>query len=157
MLSKDSVSISVSVTLRLSATITPETTTDKTIKWTSSDEKVAKVSSGGLISAIGAGTATITAACGERSATCEVTVYEPNIGIEFTDNTLAVTVEASDSAVNVSVFTVFGQCVYRQSINASIVVKEKIDLSNLPAGTYIAQVVSGTMNASKRIVKTETK
>ena len=156
-LSYDKVSINESDTLRITATISPDNTTDKTVKWTSSDEKVAKVSSDGLISAIGAGTATITAACGEISATCEVTVYEPNIGIEFTDNTLAITVEASGSAVNISVFTVFGQCVYRQSTDASIVVKEEIDLSKLPAGTYITQVISGAMNASKRIVKTETK
>lgn len=139
--------------IKITATVAPENTTDKTIKWSSSDEKVATVSRDGKVTAVGAGTATITAVCGEVSATCEVTVYEPNISVEYNDNTLTVAVEGSADPIKISVFSVFGQCIFRQSVDASITVKEEIDLSKLPTGTYIIQVTSGTMSTSKRIVK----
>ena len=153
VLSHDNVSINKSDTIKITATISPETTTDKTINWTSSDEKIATVSKEGIVTAISAGTVTITATCGEISAICEITVYEPNIAIEFTDNTLSIIVEGSNDSVYISVFTVFGQCVYRQFVDTSVVIKEDIDLSKLPSGTYIVQAISGAMNSTKRIVK----
>lgn len=48
-------------TMRLSAEILPENTTDKTITWTSSDESVVTVSTKGIVKAVAAGEATITA------------------------------------------------------------------------------------------------
>ena len=61
---------------KLTATVEPENTTDKTIVWTSSDNAVATVKDG-AVTAVKAGTATITAACGEAKATCAVTVKAP--------------------------------------------------------------------------------
>lgn len=57
----------------LTATVTPDNATDKTVTWTSSDDTVATVS-GGVVTAVGAGEATITAQAGEFSATCTVSV-----------------------------------------------------------------------------------
>ncbi len=51
------------------------TTVDKTVTWISSNTKVAKVSNG-KITAVAAGTATITATVGSCSATCKVKVSE---------------------------------------------------------------------------------
>ena len=59
----------------LTATITPENTTDK-LTWSSSDVKVATVTDG-VVKGIAPGVATITATVGAFSATCEVTVEAP--------------------------------------------------------------------------------
>ena len=61
---------------KLTAMVKPEDTTDKTIVWTSSDKTIATVKDG-AVTAVKAGTATITAACGEAKATCAVTVKAP--------------------------------------------------------------------------------
>lgn len=61
----------------LSATVAPEKATDKTVTWASSNDKVAKVDANGKITAISAGTATITVATNDGSkleATTNVTV-----------------------------------------------------------------------------------
>ncbi len=47
------------------------------VEWSSSDIEVATVDKAGTITAVKAGKATITATCGKLSATCEVTVSEP--------------------------------------------------------------------------------
>ena len=63
---------------QLNATLTPSDSKD-IIKWTSDDEKVATVNSNGLVTAVGAGTCTITAAIAAGcQATCKVTVPKPS-------------------------------------------------------------------------------
>ena len=59
----------------IGAAYTPSNVTDKVLYWTSSNEKVAKVSEGN-VTAVGEGTATITATSrdGGKTATCRVTV-----------------------------------------------------------------------------------
>ena len=62
----------------LTATILPETTTNKTVSWTSSKTSVATVDEDGNITAVANGTATITATAKDGSgvkASCSVTVY----------------------------------------------------------------------------------
>ena len=60
-------------TATLTATVSPDNATDKTVAWTSADEKVATVENG-VVTAVGNGTTTITAQAGEKTATCVVTV-----------------------------------------------------------------------------------
>lgn len=71
----------VGETETLTASVTPVDTTD-TITWASSDASVATVSNG-VITAVGLGAATITATCGEYSATCEVSVKEILTGVKL--------------------------------------------------------------------------
>ena len=72
-LSKNSLTLRAGQTATLSATVSPDDATDKTIVWTSSNVEVAAVADG-VITALKVGTATITAKSGDKSATCEVTV-----------------------------------------------------------------------------------
>ena len=77
-LNKTSTSISVGNSEKLTAKVTPNNATDKSVTWTSSDNSVATVNNG-TVTAVKAGTATITAtAVGgtDKSATCTVTVTD---------------------------------------------------------------------------------
>lgn len=73
-LSSSSLSMFTGDTKKLTVTYKPSNTTDnKTVTWSTSDKSVATVSNG-TITAIGVGTATITAKVGAFTATCKVTV-----------------------------------------------------------------------------------
>lgn len=72
-------------TATLTATVEPADAGDKTVTWTSSNESVATVTNG-LVTAVGAGSATITAKAGDFEATCAVTVAGANVPV--TDITL---------------------------------------------------------------------
>lgn len=67
--------MNVSDTETLTATVAPTDATVQTVTWSSSDDNVATVEDG-LVTAIGAGTATITVTTvdGGFTDTCEVTV-----------------------------------------------------------------------------------
>lgn len=73
-LSKTSINFAaLEKTSTLTYTVTPNNTTD-TIQWKSSNTSVATVNSSGVVTSKAAGTATITATCGSKSATCAVKV-----------------------------------------------------------------------------------
>ncbi len=64
---------------QLIATVMPDSTTNKVVTWASNDPTVATVNTNGLVSALGVGTATITATTTDGSnlsASCVVTVTE---------------------------------------------------------------------------------
>ena len=67
---------------QLAATVKPDDATDKTVTWSSSKTSVATVSDKGLVTAVSAGEATITAKAGGKSATCLVTVTAKTIPVE---------------------------------------------------------------------------
>ena len=76
-LNKTSTSISVGNSEKLTATVEPNDATNKNVTWTSSDTSVATVAPDGTVTAVKAGTATITATAeGDNSkfAACTVTV-----------------------------------------------------------------------------------
>lgn len=63
-------------TAKINAAVLPYNAADKTLTWSSSNESVAVVDENGLVTAKAAGTASITAAAGEKSASCLITVSE---------------------------------------------------------------------------------
>lgn len=58
---------------KLTATVGPANTTDKTVTWSSSDESIATVKDG-TVTAVSVGKAVITAKCGNAEGTCNITV-----------------------------------------------------------------------------------
>jgi len=77
VLDKSELSLAVGDTAQLTATCTPDTAEDLTVGWTTSDESIATVDSTGLVTAVVAGEANITAVSNDEpgiSATCKITV-----------------------------------------------------------------------------------
>ena len=77
-LSKGELSLTEGETESLTATVKPENATDKSLEWSSSDDKIATVDQSGKVSAIKAGNATITVTTkdGAKKSTCKVTVED---------------------------------------------------------------------------------
>ena len=83
ILDKEALTMVVGETETLVANVRPDDATDKTVTWITSDASVATVADG-VVTAVAAGTATITATAGDYSATCVVTV-ESNV-VDGIDN-----------------------------------------------------------------------
>ena len=64
---------------QLTATVTPDNATNKNVTWSSNDDTIATVDDNGNVTAVAAGTATITVTTedGSHTATCKVTVKDP--------------------------------------------------------------------------------
>ena len=93
-LDKTTAQIPLGGDVTLAATVAPADATDKSVTWTSSDEAVAKVS-GGKVTAVAVGKATITAKTndGGKTATCEVSVIKPVESVAISDAETMVPVE----------------------------------------------------------------
>lgn len=74
-LSEAKVQVVVGKTVTVTATVTPENATNKTVTWTSDNAEVAKVENG-VITGVKAGTAKVTAKAGTKDAVVDVTVVE---------------------------------------------------------------------------------
>lgn len=76
-LDKDTLTIARGETATLTATTLPADTTDKVV-WSSADKTIATVENG-VVTAVGLGETTVTAACGDKTASCKVTVTKATI------------------------------------------------------------------------------
>ena len=89
-LSDETVSLWVGKKKTLTATAIPTTANNTSVNWSSSDNKVATVSSKGVITAKGKGTCTITCTAADGYGTkniCEVTVKQPVTEIALSETT----------------------------------------------------------------------
>jgi uncharacterized protein YjdB len=93
-LDKTVLSLTVGESATLSATVKPDNATDKNVVWTSSDNSVATVSNG-KVTAVKAGTATVKATCGGKTAECAVTVTVPTGSITLDKTVLSLAVGES--------------------------------------------------------------
>ncbi len=99
----ESLSLPIGDSFTLEASVQPSNATNQNIMWSSSNTHVATVSSDGIVTATGDGTATITAKTedGSFTATCEVTVTVPVTAVVITNSMLSLhegetfTIEAS--------------------------------------------------------------
>jgi len=94
-LNKNSTSLEEGATEQLTATVTPSNATDQSVSWSSNNTSVATVNSSGQITAVSAGTATITVTTtdGGYTDTCTVTVTAPT----YTQYRVVTTMEAGKS------------------------------------------------------------
>ena len=86
-------------TFALTASVTPENATNKSLAWTSSDENVATVDANGLVTAVKEGTTTITAKANDgsnASAQCTITVKAAVVLVE------GITLNANEQTLTVS-------------------------------------------------------
>ena len=80
---KESLKMKVGETYHLTAKVSPEDATDKSVVWKSEDESIATVDQEGLVTAVKGGSETmITATSGEFSASCAVTIEEDVIPVK---------------------------------------------------------------------------
>lgn len=122
-LNKNTLTLAISETEILIATISPAEVTNKSIIWTSSNPEIATVDDNGLVTAIKVGTTQITATTvdGGFTATCEITVHVP-VGINSATveelaihiNNNSVIVSGAESGIPVSVYTISGALISTQ-------------------------------------------
>ena len=83
-LDQSEISLNINDTLKLNAIITPEDATNKNVKWSSGNPKVAEVSADGTVKAVSAGSTKISAVSEENpeyKAECKVTVSVQKIAV----------------------------------------------------------------------------
>ena len=137
ILDKSSIVMIPGQSYSLSATIKPDNATDKSIKWSSSDNNIASVIDG-IITAISKGQATITAQCGEIKTTCQITVInEDELDLEN-----KVTVQLTGSGLIISTRTYYSRTYTIK--NNSIV-----DIELVSIATSNSLDISGTVKAGE--------
>ena len=132
-LDQTSLSMEKGDTVRLHAAVTPSYATNPTVTWSSSDETVAAVDRTGRVTALGGGTAVITARAGSYSAACTVTVTVPVAGITLDQGSLEL-FPGGQAALTASLFpedTTEQTVVWSSSNEAVAVVEED---PTVPAG-----------------------
>lgn len=110
-LNKASANMEKGKTLQLSATVTPSDASNKAVTWSSSNTAVAVVDANGLVTAKGAGTATITAETvdGGFTAVCKIKVFAKTMvykGHTYTLTSLASKTVSFTKAKNTATVTV---------------------------------------------------
>lgn len=136
-------------TFRLSATVL---NTDAEVVWSTSDQTVASVDNKGLVTALKAGKAVVTATCGGASAECEVTVTPKAVdGIDETQSpTLTLKLEGETLIVggisrgSEAVLHSLSGIRVRSGVVSPVGVAE-ISVAGLPRATYLLSVSGLTL------------
>lgn len=122
-LDQSELTIEKTYTAQLSATVAPDDADNRTVTWTSDNEEIATVDENGLVTAVGEGTATITATANDGSdvsASCVVTVtfIDGIADVETSKVTVLavngrITVSGKEQDETVSVYDTGGRLLYR--------------------------------------------
>lgn len=174
-LDASSKTLKVGETFWLTATVSPKNATDQSVRWSSSDDKVAKVGTTGLVSAISAGTATIEVVTvdGGYRKKCTVTVEgktEPSVPPDVSpspipgstdtpalkaDSPLEITAEGNLTGIIQNKNTV--QEIREQFADADLVMKDAkgkqlADSDLLGTGATVSVMDGDTIKASCQVV-----
>ncbi len=97
-LSQPEAEMKVGETLQLKAQISPSNATEQNVVWASSKQSVATVSDAGKVTAVGEGSANITASVDGKSASCAITVTKPEVPVVHVES---VTVDKTDAHLQI--------------------------------------------------------
>ena len=103
-LDKSEINLEATQTAKLVATVLPETTTNKTVTWKSSDKTIATVDENGVVTAIAVGEANITATTNDGSnltASCKV-IVNPTLATSIALDKTEVELETTQTATLVA-------------------------------------------------------
>ncbi|MDE6649416.1 MAG: Ig-like domain-containing protein [Muribaculaceae bacterium] len=158
-LDQTAVTLQEEETVTLKAKVSPKDATDQTVTWESSDEDVATVTDEGVVTAISAGTATITATSGKVSATCEVTVEAPFVAVETItlDKTTAKVEEGKTVPLRADVRPVAATnrtVTWTSSDEAVATVDSKGIVTGVKAGTAVITAKAGEKTATCTVTVT---
>ena len=148
-ISKESISLKVAATEKLT---TDTTLDDKTVTWSSSDEKIAKVASDGTITAVAAGTATITATFKDGTKKlCTVTVTKGDGKIELSSSKATIIVGGSVLTLTAKVTGLTDTTVTWKSADESIATVADGKVTGKKAGTV---KITATCKADESVTAT---
>ena len=144
-LDKTSATIYTGKTVTLKAT---SNDTAKTVTYTTSNKAVATVSSTGVVKGVKAGTAVITANCGNATATCKVTVKAPSV--KFAKKS-AVVYKGRTATVKATLAGV-SSVTYKSSNTKIATVNSKTGtVKGIKAGTVTITATSGKLKATYKL------
>lgn len=140
----------------LTASVSPDDATDKTVTWTSSNEGVATVKDG-VVTAVSQGEATVTAKAGNQTASCKVTVSKKVIDVESIElNRTELTIVEGESETLVATVkpeNATDKTVSWSSADESIAtVSESGVVTAIKDGETTITATSGTKSASCKVV-----
>lgn len=122
--------------------------TAKTVTYTTSNNAVATVSSTGVVKGVKAGTAVITATCGNAKATCKVTVKAPSV--KFAKKS-AVVYKGKTATVKATLAGV-SSVTYKSSNTKIATVNSKTGtVKGIKAGTVTITATSGKLKATYKL------
>ena len=150
-LSQSSLTLQTGGSQTITATVSPADATDKTVTWSSNNTSVATVS-GGKVTAVKAGSATITATAGGKAASCTVTVTDKNVAVQsiaLNNTALALAVGESGTLIaSVNPSNATDKTVTWSSSNTSVATVSGGRVTAVKAGTATITVTAGGKTAS---------
>ena len=145
--SPTTVALEVGKTATVTATVSPA---GKTVTWTSDNPEVATVS-GGLITAVSAGTAKVTASAGDKTATVSVTVTEPKVEVSLTIDPAEIELLINEEKTVKATVVPEGTEVVWQSLDETIATVKDGVIKGVAAGTTTVKAVAADKEATCKV------
>lgn len=151
------ITLLVGQTDKVTATVSPDNTTDKTVTWKSDNEAIAIVGSDGIVTGVSVGIANITATCGEASATCKVTVNPvevSSIELSLQDVTLLI---GSSTTLTAKVYpenATDQKITWSSSVPSIVRVDDSGTITALQIGETIITATCGNASATCKVTVT---
>jgi len=157
-LNKSSETLSVGDSYNMIASILPLNATNQSVTWSSSNSSVASVDSNGKVTAVSAGTATITAKTvdGNKTDTCNVVVVVNVTSISLNKSSETFTVGCSDTIIaTVSPLNATNQSVTWLSSNSSVATVDsngKVTAVSVGTASITAKTVDGSKTDTCNVI-----